>query len=217
MVVLISKYIPGLYCLFLGEISYLCLNFPSLFLCSLVSLFLFASKEHHTLFSSSDWLIKFSVWSSRLHSCGNLEHSFIFSVLLFHNWVIVHLCLRMTLSLSFNLSGHFVVLCLGYYVSNVAVNAGVHESFWVMVFSAHWPRWRCQILGLACRKGFWGFFGMQKLSFLRDVGNVHSHQPCSEVQTSPGFLPHLLFIYLWWCPFGQLGFDFLLFWLSFPL
>ena len=114
MVVLISKYIPGLYCLFFGEVSCLCLNFPSLFLCSLVSLFLFASKEHHTLFSSSDWLIKFSVRSSRLHSCGNLEHSFIFSVLLFHNWVIVHLCLRMTLSLSFNLSGHFVVLCLGY-------------------------------------------------------------------------------------------------------
>ena len=57
---------------------------------------------------------------------------------------------------------------------------------------------------------------MWRLSFLRAAGNVHFHQPCIGVQPSPGSLLHLLFIDMWQCPFWLMGFDFLLFWLSFP-
>ena len=42
------------------------------------------------------------------------------------------------------------------------------------------------------------------------VRNVHSHQPCIEVQSAPGSLPHLLFVDFCVCQFLLVGFGFML-------
>ena len=77
----------------------LCVWILSLYLsCELVPLYLFFNfsyKGYQRLFSSSVWLISFSVWVFKVHPPSDQWHNFIISVALFHCWVLVH-CLYVT-------------------------------------------------------------------------------------------------------------------------
>ena len=84
--------------------------------------------------------------------------------------------------------GCFHVLAI---VNSMAMNIGVHVSFWTMVFSKYMPR-----CGTAGSYGSFIFSFVRKLNtgLYSDRTNLHSHQQCRRVHLSPHHLEHLLFV-----------------------
>ena len=94
-----------------------------------------------------------------------------------------------------------LLLCLGCCKYGAAMNTGVHETFWIMVFSRYMPR-----IGIS------ELYGSSILSFIRNLHtslhsgytNLHFHQQCSKVPFSPhplleiGFESCQTLIELWW-------------------
>ena len=76
-----------------------------------------------------------------------------------------------------SVDGHLGCFHVQAIVNSVAMNIGVHLSFWIMVFSRYMPR-----------SGISGSYCSSIFSFL------HSHQQCRRFPYSPHPLQHLLFI-----------------------